>query len=710
MMAAIRRSGWFLHRRRRALHRRPLIPRAARGGAATFACAPRRVHARSQGGRSRAVVGERDATARLTGGRGFAISSGRLRVHFIAIAGTGMGALARLLKEAGHDVRGSDVAVYPPMSEQLARAEIPVMLGFDAGNLDWNPDCVVVGNVCSKDHVEVVAAQARGLPLESFPSLLARTLLADRDSLVVAGTHGKTTTTSIVAWLLRCAGSDPSFLVGGVPLNFGQSAHLGQGRALVLEGDEYDTAFFDKGSKFLHYRPKRAILTSVEYDHADIFADLAAVRAAFVAFVATIPEAGELVVNAEDPEALGVAATARCRVTTYRVLPDTGDHASAPSPDGADYCARVLPRGPNRRTAFEVFERGQSLGEMTTQLLGRFNIANLLAAIALARGEGVDVEAIRAGVRSFRGVKRRQELVGLAEGVRVMSDFAHHPTAVQLTVTAVRKAYPEQALHVCFEPRSASSRRKRFGDAFAASFDAATAVYLGPLYQPHKVPQDDRLDTTALAKAITARGPKARAFAEIDALADAVVDAASPGDTVLLLSSGSFGGLAERVLFGFGDPVTFGAPEDAAAIDALLDRYELPPISAGPDVETLVMRSPSGIAGAVSLQVAGDDGFLFGLAVVPERRGQGLGWVLGDSAIRRGRELGLARIFLLTNTASDFFAAKLGFSPIAADAVDAAIRRRPNFTVALAQPNAVCMVLPLDDSAPRPLDENVPPS
>jgi len=627
-----------------------------------------------------------------------------------------MGALARLLKEAGHDVRGSDVAVYPPMSEQLARAEIPVMLGFDAANLEWNPDCVVVGNVCPKDHVEVVAAQAKGLPLESFPSMLAKTLLADRDSLVVAGTHGKTTTTSIVAWLLRTAGRDPSFLVGGVPLNFGQSAHLGQGRALVVEGDEYDTAFFDKRSKFLHYKPKRAILTSVEYDHADIFADLGAVRAAFVAFVATIPEAGELVVNAEDPEALGVAATARCRITTYRVLPEPIANATEPAPadpgftGSADYVARVLPRGPSRRTAFEVFERGESLGEFTTQLLGRFNIANLLAAIALARGEGLEVDAIRIGVRSFRGVKRRQELVGLAEGVRVMSDFAHHPTAVQLTVTAIRKAHPEQALHVCFEPRSASSRRRRFGEAFAASFDAATAVYLGPLYQPHKVPEADRLDTTALARSIAARGVKARAFADIETLADAVVEAASPGDTVLLLSSGSFGGLAERVLFGFGDPVTFGAPEDAVAIDGLLERYDLPPVAAGPDVETLVMRSPSGIVGTVSLQVAGDSGFLFGLAVVPERRGQGLGWVLGDSALRRGRELGLVRIYLLTNTAADFFAAKLGFSALAADAVDPAIRHRPNFAVALAQPNAVCMVLPLDATVPRPLDENAAPS
>jgi len=609
-----------------------------------------------------------------------------------------MGALARLLKEAGHDVRGSDVAVYPPMSEQLARAEIPVMLGFAAANLDWGPDAVVVGNVCSKDHVEVVAAQARALPLESFPSMLGKTLLADHDSLVVAGTHGKTTTTSIVAWLLRTAGRDPSFLVGGVPLNFGQSAHLGKGRPLVLEGDEYDTAFFDKKSKFLHYKPKRAILTSVEYDHADIFPDLAAVRAAFVAFVATIPEAGELVVNADDPEALGVAATARCRITTYRVLPEGATEpalglAHPGTHEGPDWTARVLPRTANRRSSFEVFERGESRGMFSTQLLGRFNIANLLAAIAMVHSEGVPIEDIRAGVRSFRGVKRRQELVGLAEGVRVMSDFAHHPTAVQLTVTAIRKAYPEQALHVCFEPRSASSRRRRFGEAFAASFDAATAVYLGPLYQPHKVPEDDRLDTTALARSIAARGVKARAFADVESLAEAVVEAASPGDTVLMLSSGSFDNLADRLLFGFGDPVTFGAPEDAAAIDALLERYDLPAITAGDDVETLVMRSPAGLVGTVSLQSAGDSGFLFGLAVVPERRGQGLGWVLGDGALRRARELGLHRVYLLTNTASDFFAGKLGFTPIPADAVDPAISKRPNFTAGLDQPNTICMEL-----------------
>ncbi|HWB76658.1 MAG TPA: GNAT family N-acetyltransferase, partial [Nannocystaceae bacterium] len=583
-----------------------------------------------------------------------------MKVHFIAIAGTGMGALARLLANAGHEVRGSDTAIYPPMSEQLARAEIPVMLGFGPDNLAWGPDCVVVGNVCSKDHPEVKAAQARGLPLESFPSMLARLLLASRDSLVVAGTHGKTTTTSLLAWLLREADLDPSFLVGGVPLNFGIGAHLGKGRAFVIEGDEYDTAFFDKRSKFLHYKPKRAILTSVEYDHADIFASLDDVRAAFNAFVATIPEAGELVVNADDSEAMGIAATARCRVTTYRVLPE---HAS--TPEGADYCALQRPRVPGRRPTFELFERGESCGEYSTQLIGRYNLGNVLAAIAVARAEGVGFDTIRRALRSFRGVKRRQELVGMAQGVRVISDFAHHPTAVQLTVTAVRKEFPEQALHVCFEPRSASSRRRGFGEGFAAGFDAATAVWIGPVYQPEKIPEADRLDVAALARMIQARGVKARAFEDNDALADAVLESAAPGDTVLVLTSGAFGGLVDKLLFGFGDPVTFMAPEDEPAVDALLHGYELPEIVPSGDVETLVMRAPGtddappSVIGCVSLQVQGDSAFLFGLAVHPDRRGTGLGWVLGDVVLRRARGLGLRRVYLLTNTASDFFGAKL---------------------------------------------------
>ena len=617
-----------------------------------------------------------------------------MKVHLIGIGGTGMGALAGLLQEAGHEVRGSDGPLYPPMSTQLADAGIPVYTGHAAANLDWAPECVVVGNICSKDHVEVVAAQARGIRLESFPSLLAAALLPGRRPLVVAGTHGKTTTTSILAWILRHAGRDPSFLIGGVPLNFGRGSHLGSGDAFVLEGDEYDTAFFDKGSKFFHYRPQRAILTSVEYDHADIFPDLEAVRAAFRRFVALLPADGDLVVYQADPEAMAIAAGARCRVHSYRLL-EAGDPV-----DAAAYTGRHLARRGSGRTDFEVFEAGQSLGAFSTTLIGEHNIANLVAAIALARREGLAADAIRDAVRRFRGVKRRQELLGLAAGVRVITDFAHHPTAVKVTVTAIRRLYRGGNLHVCFEPRSASSRRAVFQEGYAESFQAATRVYLGPLFAPGKIPEADRLDPSALARAIQAAGGDAAAYESVDALADAVLAAAAPGDTVLILSSGSFGGLGDRLLRGFGDAVVFATPADMPRVNEICADYGLPPIRAGESVEVLIIRDPEGgVAGCVGLQLSGDQALLFNLAVARERRGEGLGWMLADIVIRRARVLDARTVVLLTSGAADFFGTKLGFVPTDSAAVDPALRHSPNFTAPV---DAVCMIYDLTRRPRRP--------
>lgn len=614
-----------------------------------------------------------------------------LKVHFIGIGGTGMGALAQLLKRAGHDVRGSDGPLYPPMSTQLAAAEIPVMEGFGDPNLAWDPDCVVVGNVCSRDHVEVVAAQKRGLRLESFPSLLAQTLLQERRPIVVAGTHGKTTTSSLVTWVLRHGGRDPSFLIGGVPRNTGRGASLGEGDAIVLEGDEYDTAFFDKKSKFLHYRPKRAILTGVEFDHADIFDDLDQVRAAFRAFVETIDADGDLVVHRDDAEAMGVAASAQCNVLTYRVLPPEDDDANS-----ADYCLRVL-KGTGRRTRFEVFESGASLGIFTTSMVGRFNLANALAAIAIGRREGLEPTALQDSIRRFRGVKRRQELVGVAQGVRVVEDFAHHPTAVDLTVTAVRRRYPDKALHVCFEPRSATSRRRVFLEPYAASFDAASQVYLGPLFRPDKIPPADRLDPQVLAQSIAGRQIPAEAYDDTDALCEAVVSRAAPGDTVLVLSCGSFDGLPRKLLFGFGDPVMFAEPGDDAVVDALLDSYGIATPVRSDDLDTLVIRDENGVVGSVSLEVHGDSAFFFGLAVDKERRGEGLGWVLGDCMLRHAQTVGARVVYLITNTAADFFGTKLGFRPIDVEEVAGAIRSSDNFAASSGGDDSVCMVLELGD-------------
>lgn len=621
-----------------------------------------------------------------------------LKVHFIGIAGTGMGALARLLAQAGHEVRGSDTAIYPPMSDQLAAAAIPVFEGFDGDNLAWGPESVVVGNICRADHPEVLAAQAAGLPLESFPSMLAKTLLSGRDPLVVAGTHGKTTTASALAWILHFAGLDPSYLIGGVPQNLPSGAHLAAGRPIVLEGDEYDTAFFDKRSKFLHYRPRRAILTSVEFDHADIFADLSEVRAAFSAFVQTLGTEGELVVNADSPEAMGIAAGARCSVLRYQVR--SGVRSGDESDVGAvEYCGVIRSKPGAKRTAFELFERGQSLGLLSTQLCGSYNVANLVAAAAVARREGVGADVVREAIRVFRGVKRRQEFLGLAQGVRVFNDFAHHPTAVQLTVRAMRRRYPNKALHVCFEPRSSSSHRRVFCEGYVSSFDPATRVYVAPLFRPQKVPPADRLDPAALVRAIVARGVDARAFDSIDALAEAVLAGAGPGDTVLLLSSGAFGGLGDRLLQGFGDPVTLSTPADRPAINALLGGYGLAAVIASDTVHSLVVRNAEGgISATVSLQTVGDCAFLFGLAVEPSRRGEGLGWVVGDAVLRLARALGARRMVLATTTAADYFATRLGFRPVDIETVDPVVRQCANFESSAAFDDVVCMELRLDDT------------
>jgi UDP-N-acetylmuramate: L-alanyl-gamma-D-glutamyl-meso-diaminopimelate ligase len=578
------------------------------------------------------------------------------------------------------------------MSTQLARAEIPLFEGFDAANLEWSPERVVVGNVCSKDHPEVVEAQRRDIKLESFPSMLSATLLAERKPIVVTGTHGKTTTSAIVTWLLQACGADPSWLIGGVPQNLNTGAHLGGGEAIVLEGDEYDTAFFDKGSKFLHYRPHRAILTSVEYDHADIFDDIEQVRVAFRKFVDLIPAEGQLVVHRDDSEAMGIAANAGCQVTTYRVLPERDEDLSS-----ADYCCKVLTSGHARRTLLEVFERGESLGEFSTLLVGRYNIANLLAAIAVARAEGCEAGALRDAVRRFRGVKRRQELLGVAQGVRLLEDFAHHPTAVHLTVTAVRRRYPENGLRVCFEPRSSSSRRSVFFEAYSSAFDAASEVYVAPVFRPERVPDGEVLDTRALAQAISTRGAPARAFETIDELSQAVLEDASPGDTVLLLSSGAFEGLQRTLLDGLGDAVVPGAPEDKPAVNRLLESYGLTPMVDPENVDSLVIRGEDGLVGCVNLQITGDSAFLFGLAVRKDRRGEGLGWVLADSVLRRSRTLGAKEVYLLPGDSADFFAGKLGFSVVAVDSVRGRLESVSNFVQNSANlpEGAICMVYEL---------------
>ncbi|HUQ08272.1 MAG TPA: UDP-N-acetylmuramate:L-alanyl-gamma-D-glutamyl-meso-diaminopimelate ligase [Kofleriaceae bacterium] len=611
-----------------------------------------------------------------------------MKIHLIGICGTGMGSLAGLLKAAGHDVRGSDSDVYPPMSTQLGEQGIAVMNGYRAENVDWSPDMVVVGNVCTKDHVEVVAAQARNLKLTSFPAVLEDLFLREGHALVVAGTHGKTTTSSLAAFVLTAAGRYPSFLVGGVPQNFGRSWQLGKSRGVfIVEGDEYDTAFFDKGSKFLHYQPKTAILTSVELDHVDIFDSLDAVKQAFIKFVALIPPEGLLVVAADSPGALEVAKTARCRVETYATQTD-GTVA-------ADWIGRPIATRPGGRTLFEVTQGGKRFGTFDTGLPGGYNLANALAVIAASADLGLNAEEIARGIRRFGGVKRRQETRGVAQGVTVVDDFAHHPTAVRETLRALRGRYGRGRLIAIFEPRSATSRRAVFQTEYADAFSGADEIIIGPVSHPEKAPPGDRFDPERLAADLRGRGVAARHLADVDKIVEQVVENAAAGDTVVVMSSGGFGGIHDKLLSRLGDAVVPASAEDLPGMKDVLDETGL----SYPDMvehlsEILVLRDPSRqVVGCVAMELYDDAGVLRALATRPSRRGEGLGWMLADAALGRARRRGARRVYLITEKASDFFAEKFGFQTVGRELVDAGVLESTQFRAST--PNAVTMVLDL---------------
>ena len=567
-----------------------------------------------------------------------------------------MGSLAGLLRAAGHDVRGSDEHVYPPMSTQLEELGIPVMVGFSAENLAWEPDRIVVGNVCRRDHVEVLAAQARGIPLTSFPALLSELFLADSNSIVVAGTHGKTTTSSLMSFVLSEAGRDPSFLVGGVPINFWRSWRLGHGLDFVVEGDEYDTAFFDKKSKFLHYRPKLVILTSVEFDHADIFADEAAVKRAFREFVELIPEGGNLVVCAASPGALEVAKSARCKVTTY----------GRPGTD-AQWTFEVTGRKLGGRSILRLAFEGKGMLTLDTGMAGIFNMENLAGVIAAAHCLGIEMPKLVRASRHFLGVKRRQEVCGIAYGVTVVDDFAHHPTAIRETLGALKGRHGPGKLIVAFEPRSATSRRSVFQNDFAQALAGADEVVLAPLYAPEKVPEGERLDVEKLAADLRSQEVPARVLAGAEATAEHLVRRSAPGDTVVIMSSGDYGGLHDRLLAKLGDPVRPARPGDKALIGQLLDRAGI--THAALDrvwSEFLVMPTANGqeIAACVAIEHVGDDALLRMLAVTPERRGEGLGYLLVDAAMKKARMEGAMHLYLVTDGSQGVVGDKMGFDVI----------------------------------------------
>ena len=581
-----------------------------------------------------------------------------MKLHLIGIAGTGMGSLAGLLRAAGHDVRGSDEHVYPPMSTQLAEQNILVMEGFRPANLDWAPDRVVVGNVCRRDHVEVLAATERHIPLVSFPALLSELFLTSRRSVVVAGTHGKTTTSSLMSFVLAQAGRNPSFLIGGVPLNFRQSWQLGTGAEFVVEGDEYDTAFFDKKSKFLHYRPQVVILTSVEFDHADIFANEAAVKDAFREFIALIPPEGHLVVCAASPGAMEVARAARCRVTTY----------GRPGSD-ANWTFEVTGRKLGGRTILRLACAGKVMGTLDVGMAGIFNLENLTGVIAAAHVLGVEHPLIAQAIRHFLGVRRRQEIVGVAAGVTVVDDFAHHPTAIRETLGALKGRYGPGKLIVAFEPRSATSRRSVFQHDFVDALAVADEVVLAPLYAPEKVPGEQRLDVERLAADLRSHEVPARVVSGVPATVEHLAGRAAPGDTVVIMSSGDYGGLHDRLLARLGDPVRSARAEDRGAIGHLLNRAGIAHADLGRTWPSFLVipaagEGSDGLAACVAIEHAGDDALLQLLAVAPERRGEGLGYLLVENAMRKARSEGALQLYLVTDGAQGLVGEKLGFDVI----------------------------------------------
>ncbi|WP_456386385.1 UDP-N-acetylmuramate:L-alanyl-gamma-D-glutamyl-meso-diaminopimelate ligase [Desulfolithobacter sp.] len=455
-------------------------------------------------------------------------------IHIMGICGTGMAALAGMLQERGFRVTGSDQNVYPPMSDFLASRAIPVMEGYGRENLEMRPDLVVVGNVIRAVFEEALALAELGIPYVSMPQALGHFFLGHAKPLVVAGTHGKTTTSSLLATTLFRSGSDPGFMIGGIVEAFGSNFHLGQGEYFVVEGDEYDTAFFDKGSKFLHYRPRGAILTSIEFDHADIFTDLAAIRNSFVRFVSLIPEDGVLVVHGDDPVAREVAGQCRGTVITYGFGPDNDWRVEQFRADGLT-------------SHFQLFGKGNS-SDYALSMPGRHNVLNASAVIALMDHLGFEYLEIRSGLASFEGVRRRQQVRGEVDGITVIDDFAHHPTAVRETVDALARAWPDRRLVVVFEPRTNSSRRTVFQKDYATSFASADLVFVREHVPLQGVLPEDQFSSVRLVKDLCQQGLQARCFPDTGAIIEALVRDCRSGDVVAILSNGGFDGIHQRLL------------------------------------------------------------------------------------------------------------------------------------------------------------------
>lgn len=462
-------------------------------------------------------------------------------VHLIGICGTAMASLAGMLKQRGFRVSGSDAAAYPPMSDFLSKLGIPVAQPFDARNLEPRPDLVVVGNAISRGNPELEQLLDQRIPFCSMPQMLHEEFLRGKEVLVVAGTHGKTTTTSMLAWIFHAAGKQPSFLIGGIAENFGSSFYLGEGRHFILEGDEYDTAFFDKGPKFLHYFPDSTILTSVEFDHADIYKDLDAVETAFKRLVNLVPRRGRIIAfDGASGTASKSASLERCLEKAFCPVERYGAGADS------DWRITSMKFGAEL-TSWSVSKNAHAWAEFQFPLAGEYNVWNATAAAALAAAYGISKEEIAAALKTFKSVKRRLEVKAEVNGITIIDDFAHHPTAIAGTLRALRERYPKSRLWAILEPRSNTLRRRVLQADLAKSLALADEVVVAGVFRSEAVPQSERLELPELAVDIQKRGGRARLAADADAIVEMTASEMRSGDVVAILSNGGFGGIYEKL-------------------------------------------------------------------------------------------------------------------------------------------------------------------
>jgi UDP-N-acetylmuramate: L-alanyl-gamma-D-glutamyl-meso-diaminopimelate ligase len=463
-----------------------------------------------------------------------------MHYHLIGICGTAMAALAGMLQARGHHVTGSDENVYPPMSTMLASLGIAVSQGYRAEHLEPAPDCVIVGNAIPRGNAEVERALSGKLLYRSQAEVVKEEFIRGRRSLVVAGTHGKTTTTSIAAWVMDQGGLDPTFLIGGVAQNFGVSFRVTASDYFIIEGDEYDTAYFDKGPKFMHYLPELAIVNNIEFDHADIYNDLAAVKLAFRRLMNLVPRNGKLIAGWDSPEVRDVIASMGQRLFTQLETFGTSEDAKWRLAD-VDFSGEL--------SKFAVVREGEPWGKFETPLIGDFNLLNCLAVIIAADAWGVERDTIAAALRSFKNVRRRAEVRGEERGVIVIDDFAHHPTAVRETLRGLRNRYRERRLIAVFEPRSWSSRLAVFQDEYAGAFAAADYVVIASVFDSQKVSEKGKsLDTAQLIACISERSKPAFALPDADEIIAHLLPQLREGDVVAIMSNGGFGGIHEKLL------------------------------------------------------------------------------------------------------------------------------------------------------------------